>query len=462
METVSPTSKATRPARPLVLLNCVGLTPAHLGADTPQLSELANKGFHTPMAPALPAVTTTAQTTMLTGVDPSEHGIVANGWYFRELNEILLWRQSERLVCAPHVWEGQPWKVLKHFWWYAMNTSTAATVTPRPVYHHDGAKSPDFYAHPASLKRLIEEKHGTFPLFQFWGPTAAARSTRWIAESFLTAWDAVEPDLAICYLPHLDYDLQRFGPTGAHLSANLREIDACAGRVIAHARSRNARILVVSEYGIAPVSDGVFPNRALREAGLLEVSTNAAGELLDPGASRAFAVCDHQIAHVYVRDPSDMERARACLSRLPGVERVLCPQEHASIGLAHPRSGELILLAEQGRWFAYDYWLEDARKPDFAHCVEIHKKPGYDPRELFFDPRGGKLRAAKALLRKKLGLRYVLDPCSLDPTLVRGSHGLAPLHPEDGAILMGCDAALAPKTPLHQREIATLIRRALA
>jgi hypothetical protein len=121
-----------------VVLNCVGLTPAHLGTDTPQLSELANKGFHTPLAPALPAVTTTAQATMLTGVDPSEHGIVANGWYFRDLNEILLWRQSERLVCAPHVWEGQPWKVLKHFWWYAMNTGTAATVTPRPVYHHRG------------------------------------------------------------------------------------------------------------------------------------------------------------------------------------------------------------------------------------------------------------------------------------------------------------------------------------
>ena len=461
METVPPSSKAPRPSRPLVVLNCVGLTPAHLGADTPHLSQLANEGFHLPLTPALPAVTTTAQTTMLTGVDPSDHGIVANGWYFRDLNEILLWRQSERLVCAPHVWEGQPWKVLKHFWWYAMNTSTAATLTPRPVYHHDGTKSPDFYANPASLKKVILEKHGTFPLFQFWGPTASAPSTRWIAESFLTAWETVKPDLGICYLPHLDYDLQRFGPTGSHLAQNLREIDACAGRVIAQARDWNARVLVVSEYGIVPVSDAAFPNRALREAGLLEVSTNAAGELLDPAASRAFAVCDHQLAHVYVRDPADQERAQACLSRLPGVARVLQPHEHASIGLAHARSGELILLAEQGWWFAYDYWLEDALKPDFARCVEIHKKPGYDPRELFFDPKGGKLRAARALLRKKLGLRYVLDPCSLDPKLVGGSHGLAPLAAEDGAILIGCDKSLAPKSVLHQREIAALIRAAL-
>ena len=450
-----------RPARPLVVLDCVGLTPAHIGADTPNLSRLAAGGFLAPLAPALPAVTTTGQVTMLTGVDPSEHGIVANGWYFRELNEILLWRQSESLVQAPHVWEGRPWKVLKHFWWYAMNTSTEATVTPRPAYHHDGAKSPDFYAYPPQLKALLAEKHGTFPLFHFWGPTAGPQSTRWIAESFCTAWDSVAPDLGLCYLPHLDYDLQRFGPTGPHLAPNLRELDACAGRVIEHSLARNAMILVVSEYGIAPVSDAVFPNRALREAGLLEVSTNATGELLDPGASRAFAVCDHQLAHVYVRHPSDLAAAQRCLQRLPGVARVFGPQERGELGLDHARSGELIVLAAQGLWFAFDYWLDPNSKPDFAHSVEIHKKPGYDPRELFFDPKGGKLRAAKALLKKKLGLRYVLDPCSLDPTLVKGSHGLAPLRPEDGALLLSSERSVEALEPKHHRDVAAVIRHCL-
>ncbi len=455
-------ASASRPTRPLVVLNCVGLTQAHLGSDTPHLSRLAQEGFHSPLDAALPAVTTTAQVTMLTGVNPSQHGIVANGWYFRDLNEILLWRQSERLVCAPHVWEGQPWKVLKHFWWYAMNTSAQATVTPRPVYHHDGAKSPDFYAHPAPLKGLIAQKHGTFPLFNFWGPTAGAASTRWIAESFITAWDDQQPDLGLCYLPHLDYDLQRFGPTGPHLTPNLRELDACAGRVIDHARAHNAQILVVSEYGIAPVSDAAFPNRALRKAGLLQVSTNAAGELLDTGTSRAFTVCDHQLAHVYVRNPADLEKARACLATLPGVERVLLPNEHATLGLNHPRSGELILLAAQGCWFAYDYWLDDALKPDFAHAVEIHKKPGYDPRELFFDPNGGKLRAARALLRKKLGMRYLLNPCPLDPTLVGGSHGLAPIRAEDGPLLISSEKAMAARQPRHHRDVAGIIRDSLA
>ena len=456
------TAPGPRPTRPLVVLNCVGLTTAHLGADTPNLTRLAEGGFHTPLEAALPAVTTTAQATMLTGVDPSQHGIVGNGWYFRDLNEILLWRQSERLVCAPHVWEGQPWKVLKHFWWYAMNTTAQATATPRPVYHHDGAKSPDFYAHPVALKERLQASHGTFPLFNFWGPTASAESTRWIADSFITAWDFEKPDLGLCYLPHLDYDLQRFGPTGPHLAPNLRELDACAGRIIEFARSQGAQILVVSEYGLAPVNDAVFPNRALREIGLLQVSTNAAGELLDPGTSKAFAVCDHQLAHVYVRDPGDLQAARACLAKLPGVARVLLPGEHSSIGLAHARSGELILLAEQGWWFAYDYWLEDAKKPDFAQAVEIHKKPGYDPRELFFDPRGGKLRAGKALLRKKLGMRYLLDPCPLDAKLVKGSHGLAPLAPADGPILICSEHPAAREHPKHHRDVASLIRRCLA
>lgn len=447
--------------QPLVLLNCVGLTPRHLGPHTPNLSRLAREGFAKPLAPALPAVTTTAQVSMLTGVDPEQHGIVANGWYFRDLNEILLWRQSEKLVQAPHVWEGRPWKVLKHFWWYAMNTGTAAMVTPRPVYHHDGSKSPDFYAWPPDLRETLLEKHETFPLFNFWGPTAGPQSTRWIAQSFITAWDHQKPDLGLCYLPHLDYDLQRYGPEGAHLAGNLAEIDACAGRIIDHVQARGAQVMVVSEYGIAPVQDAAFPNRALREAGMLSVSTNAAGELIDPGMSKAFAVCDHQLAHVYVKDPRDLAKVRDCLSSLRGVERVYSDKERAELGLNHPRSGELIITAKQGWWFAYDYWLQDALKPDFAQAVEIHKKPGYDPRELFFDPNGGKLRAAKALLRKKLGLRYVLAPCPLDARLVKGSHGLAPLLPEDGPILIASSRALEAVNAHHHRDVAKLITTAL-
>lgn len=446
----------------LAVLCAVGLTPGHLGPGAPSLAALAERGFAAPLATAIPAVTTTAQATMLTGALPRAHGIVANGWYFRELGEVWLWRQSERLIQAPLPWQrpGGP-RTLKHFWWYAMHTQAAATVTPRPVYHHDGRKEPDCYAWPYELKRRIVERHGPFPLFRFWGPAADIAATRWIADSFRTAVELVQPELALCYLPHLDYDLQRHGPDGPEARRALAELDAVAGPLLDWLAARGYAVLVVSEYGIEAVSQAAFPNRALREAGLLHAVRNAAGELLDTGASRAFAVCDHQIAHIYCADAEAQRRAAAVLARLPGVERVWAGDERAELGLDHPRSGELIALAAPGWWFAYDYWLEDAARPDFARCVEIHKKPGYDPRELFLDPRGGRWRLARALLRKALGLRYLMDVCPLDTALVRGSHGRPASAPERGAVLIASDRRWA-RDGWHQRDIAALIAGILA
>lgn len=453
-------------APPLIVICAVGLTPRHLGSDTPNLSRLAESGSCSPLQPALPAVTTTAQVTMLTGQDPAQHGIVANGWYFRDLGEIWLWRQSEALIQSPLIWQtlrnaGRPLKVLKHFWWYAMNTSADTAVTPRPVYHHDGRKSPDCYAYPPTLKTQITERHGTFPLFNFWGPMANEKSSRWIAESFGTAYDFDPPDLALVYLPHLDYDFQRRGPVGPHMAENLRALDQCVATVTEQAQARGARVMVVSEYGLSPVTTGIFINRHLREQGFLEVTRNAAGTLLDPGASRAFAVCDHQLAHIYVTNPADIEPVRKRLCALPGVAEIRVGPERSAWGLDHPRSGEIICLAEAGGWFAYDYWLSAAEQPDFAQSIEIHKKPGYDPREIAFDPRGGRLRALRALVRKQLGLRYVLDPISLDPSIVKGSHGRPPSAPEEGPLVIVPAGPTLPANP-HQRDIASWIGQFLS
>ncbi|HYE04175.1 MAG TPA: nucleotide pyrophosphatase/phosphodiesterase family protein [Planctomycetota bacterium] len=427
--------------RPLIVICCVGLTPAHIGADTPNLRRLADRGFMAPMAGIVPAVTTSAQATIVTGTLPRQHGIVGNGWYFRELGEVWFWRQSQRLIEAESFWSRarrtRPVSVLKHFWWYAMNSDVDAVVTPRPAYHHDGSKSPDIYTLPATLKDRLNAAHGEFPLFTFWGPAAAIDATRWIADGFATSYRTVAPDVSLVYLPHLDYDLQRFGPTGAHLAGNLRALDTEVGKVIGFAGE--AAIAVVSEYGIGRVDTPVFINRRLRELGSLAVTTNATGELLDPGASAAFAVCDHQIAHVYCRDGATAARTAAALATLPGIERVYAGGQRREIGLDHGRSGEVIAVAAPGAWFTYDYWLDDSRRPDFARAVEIHKKPGYDPRELFFDPKGGKLRAMRALMRKKLGLRYVMDPVPLDASLVRGSHGRPPSAPEHGPVLIASE-----------------------
>ena len=383
---------------------------------------------------------------------------MANGWYSRELGEVWLWRQSQKLIDAPLVWEDirkdkPDFKVLKHFWWYAMNTDVNASVTPRPTYHADGSKGPDFYTWPPELKASLLEKHGEFPLFHFWGPLADIQSSRWIAESFCTAYDLQQPDLALCYLPHLDYDLQRYGPEGAHLQQNLKDIDACAGTVIDHVKSQGGECLVVSEYGIEAVSKGVPLNRKLREAGLLAVTTNATGELLDPGMSKAFAVCDHQIAHVYCADEHAVKEARRIMEGMAGIEKVYDREHRGEIGLDHYRSGELIAIAEAGSWFLYDYWLDDALRPDFANAIEIHKKPGYDPRELVF----GKGRAFKALAKKKLGFRYNMNPVPLDPSLVKGSHGRPAVSPEKGPVCIASSKDFA-KDDLQMTDLSGMIK----
>ena len=451
--------------QPLIVISAVGLCLEHLGEHTPALSQLAQRGAAAPLSPAIPAVTTTGQATMLTGTTPEEHGIVANGWLFHELSEIWFWRQSEALMQKPPLWEGlerdgKPLSVLKHFWWYAMNSSADYHVTPRPVYHHDGRKSPDIYASSPELKKLLTDRHGAFPLFNFWGPMANITSTRWIAESFTTAFDHCQADLNLVYLPHLDYDLQRYGPNGPHLAPALKELDNCIGTIVDHAAQRQAQVMVVSEYGIEAVDRAIFINRALREAGLLTCSSNAAGELLDTGMSRAFAVCDHQLAHVYVKNPKDLPETRKALEALPDIECLYEGDQRAELGLNHPRSGDLVCMAAQGAWFTYDYWLDDSRKPDFAQSVEIHKKPGYDPRELFFDPHGGKFRAAKALLKKKLGLRYLLDPVPLDTSLVKGSHGRPPSRPELGPLIISPKSDLLTN-PVHQQDVAGIIQSLL-
>jgi predicted AlkP superfamily pyrophosphatase or phosphodiesterase len=197
-------------------------------------------------------------------------------------------------------------------------------------------------------------------------------------------------------------------------------------------------VVALSEYGITSVRRPVDINRLLRREGLLEVYTQDGMEYLDPWVSRAFAVADHQVAHVYVADESDIPRVTALLSELSGVDEVLDRAAQARYGLDHARSGELVVVADPDAWFTYYYWLDDDRAPDFARGVEIHRKPGYDPAELFFNP-ADKLAKAKAglnLVRKKAGLRYAMQVVPLDPTYVRGSHGRLPADPADGPVIV--------------------------
>jgi predicted AlkP superfamily pyrophosphatase or phosphodiesterase len=336
------------------------------------------------------------------------------------------------------------------------------SVTPKPYYGADGNKVFGIQGTPPGLTERLEQTLGPFPFHTFWGPLSGLPSTAWIARCAAEVLRGERPDLTLVYLPHLDYDPQRRGPDGCDMPKLIAELDAACVPLLQVAQEVGARVWVVSEYGHVPVRRAVLPNRALREAGLLAVRPGPFGETLETFESRAFAVCDHQLAHVYVRDPADVGRVREVVAGLPGVARVLSGAERAEVSLDHPRSGELVALSEPDAWFAYPFWLDDRNAPDYARTVDIHRKPGYDPCELFFDPKlwwpGG--RAALRLVQKKLGFRTLFDVVPLDPGLVKGSHGLPAADTEDRPLLIG-DGPAPAVAELPMTAVRDLLLQAL-
>jgi predicted AlkP superfamily pyrophosphatase or phosphodiesterase len=401
---------------------------------------------------------------MLTGKLPDRHGIVGNGWLFRDTGEIRFWQQSNRLLQAEPFYHtakrraaerGKPLRCAKLFWWFNQGADVEWSVTPKPWYGSDGSKVFGIHGSPPGLTERLEAKLGRFPFFTFWGPKAGLPCTQWIANCAAEMVRAERPDLTLVYLPHLDYDPQRFGVAGCDMPRLVRELDDACAPLLDAAREAGARVWVVSEYGHVNVSRAVLPNRELRRAGLLSARPGPFGDVLDTFESRAFAVCDHQLAHVYVRDAADLPKVRDLVASLPGVEQVYGGDERAELNLIHDRSGQLIALSARDAWFAYPFWLDDRQAPDYARTVDIHRKPGYDPCELFFDPKlwwpGG--RAGFRIAQKLLGFRYRMDVIPLDATLVRGSHGLRSASPEDQPILIGDfagpDAEELPMTAVH-------------
>jgi predicted AlkP superfamily pyrophosphatase or phosphodiesterase len=453
-------------AAPLILLNAVGLTPRLL----PHAPRLAVLGGAVPLRDVVPAVTMSAQATMLTGKPVEEHGIVGNGWLFRDTNEIRFWQQSNRLMQAEPVYatarrrareRGRPFKSAKLFWWFNQGAAVDISVTPKPHYGIDGNKVFGITGVPDGYTDALEKKLGAFPFHTFWGPMAGPACTEWIARCAAEVVTAEKPDLTLVYLPHLDYDPQRFGPGGCDMPKLVQQLDDFCVPILDAAKRVGARVWVVSEYGHCDVSKPVYLNRALRKAGFLTVRRGPFGEQLEPYLSRAFAVCDHQVAHVYVREPEDVSRVRDVLAGAAGVARVLAGDERGDVGLRHERAGELVALSDRDAWFAYPFWLDDKLAPDYARTVAIHHKPGYDPAELFFDPKLWlpEFKAARRLVQKKLGFRTKMDVVPLDASVVKGSHGLVSADLKDGPLLV-CDEDLPvgvfPMTTVRDRVLDAL------
>jgi predicted AlkP superfamily pyrophosphatase or phosphodiesterase len=451
-------------AQKTVVLCAVALTPDLVGEHTPRLRAFAEGGAMVPLGGVTPAVTATVQSTYLTGLPPSGHGAVGNGWLFRDTMEVRLWQQSNRLVQAPKVWEKADGISCANLsWWFAMYSSADVTVTPRPMYPADGRKIPDCYTKPGDLRDELQAELGQFPLFKFWGPAASIDSTKWLAEAAKKVEARFGPDLSLVYLPHLDYGLQKKGPAPADVATELAELDAVVGDLIDFYERHGARVIVLSEYGIVPVSRPVHPNRVLREAGLIAYRMELGREVIDIGGSEAFAMADHQISHVYVRDPARAAEVRALLENVPGVGEVLDEAGKREYGLDHERSGELVLIAEPDSWFTYYYWLDDDKAPDYARTVDIHRKPGYDPVELFLDPaiKLPPVALGSRLVRKKLGFRTLMDVIPLDATLVKGSHGRIPDDPKKGPLLMTNQPELLPDADVAATDVHDLILRHL-
>jgi predicted AlkP superfamily pyrophosphatase or phosphodiesterase len=457
----------------VAVLNVVGLTEALLGVSTPHISNFLANGSQARIIPAFPAVTCAAQSNYLTGVTPAVHGIVGNGWYNRELAEVQFWKQSNHLVRAPKVWEelrelNPEFTCAKLFWWYNMYSTADYSITPRPIYPSDGRKVFDIYTWPFSIRSDIKKDLGEFPFPAFWGPAAGTSSPQfasdavswWIAEASKWIENRFQPTLSLIYLPHLDYNLQRIGPRHPSIARDLQQIDHIVGELLAFFQTSGVQVLLLSEYGITPVNTPVHLNRLFREKGWVAIKEELGLELLDCGASQVFAVADHQVAHIYLNDRSLEHQVRRLVELQSGVAEVLDASSMSQAQIRHERAGDLIAVADQNAWFTYYYWMEDERAPDFARTVDIHRKPGYDPVELFIDPtlKFPRLKIGWRLLQKKLGQRMLMDVIPLDASLVKGSHGRRPPDHKDYPLLGGPKGVGIEDQELASTSVAQLIK----
>jgi predicted AlkP superfamily pyrophosphatase or phosphodiesterase len=445
------------PVMRLAVINLVGLSRSLLGEHMPRLAAFAERAGASSYRPAFPALTCTAQASIVTGTCPRDHGIVANGWYDRESAEVRFWKQSNHLVHGEKLWqtlrrEIPAFTCAKLFWWYNMYADVDFSITPRPLYPADGRKFFDVHTQPMGLREQIKADLGPFPFQSFWGPAAGIASSEWIAESAKWIEKNHSPTLSLVYLPHLDYCLQKDGPAAPGVPAELRAADRVAGELIDFYESRGVRVMVLSEYGISPVTRPIHLNRLFRAKGWLQLKDELGRETLDYGGSRVFAVADHQVAHVYVNDKSLLRTVRSLLEETPGIEEVRTAGEMWGAGIGAQRAGDFIAVSAADAWFTYYFWQDDAVAPDFARTIDIHRKPGYDPCELFIDPAitAPKVTIATFLLKKKLGLRGLLEVIPLDASLVKGSHGRDVVREDERPVLLGSSRAVECAEDVHQ------------
>ena len=355
------------------------------GLEKRGLLKMAGLEFR-PAASAFPAVTCTAQATFRTAADPREHGMTSNGFYSRALMKPAFWEQSAALVQGPRIWDGARARgetVGMYFWQQSLGERVDSVVSPAPIHKHGGGMIMRNYAQPSEMGDILDRKCGTFPLHRYWGPLASPKVGRAVLKNFFAMQEAHPVDHAFLYLPTLDYEAQRHGPDAPAADKALAEFRAQLERLADFASKQGGALTVCGDYEIGRVDrPPCFPNRTLRAAGLFNVRPIAGHAYPDFYTSRAFAMCDHEVAHVYVRWEEDVEPVAKLLAETDDYESVEVRRDQ---DWAHASAGEILLLAKKGSWCAYPWWTDRREAPDWATHIDIHNKPGYDPCELFLD-----------------------------------------------------------------------------
>jgi predicted AlkP superfamily pyrophosphatase or phosphodiesterase len=407
--------------------NIVGLSPQLLNKliEMPHFSKLMKKGQKADLNPVFPGLTLPGQASFSTGTLPAEHGIVANGFFYRDRFEVSFWDQYRSLVQADPIWE-----TLKHenpdlktavlFFQNTLYCDADFIITPKPMHTDEGLVQ-WCYSKPAGLYEAVCDNIGRpFNLMDYWGPFASPKASEWIMEAAIDLVTHHAPDFMSVYLPHLDYSCQKFGPDDPRIDDDLKVLDNLMGKflnTLEHMEiMENSTLCIFSEYSLTQVTGAVCLNRELRKAGFLKIREIEGREYLDFELSRAFAMVDHQIAHIYIKDANDINPVKALIQNLSGVDQVLAENGKKEFGINHERSGELIAVSDPDQWFAYYWWERNEKAPDFADHIDIHRKPGYDPLELFMDMKTMKIPQTTELLK--------------------GSHGAPPKNGQGMAALM--------------------------
>ncbi|MCI0362217.1 MAG: alkaline phosphatase family protein [Planctomycetaceae bacterium] len=451
----------------IILLSVPGLRPQDT-ARMPNLSGLVAGGDRATLVPSFPAVTWPVQANMLTGKLPVDHGVIANGFFWRDTFQVEMWTAWNDKVQQPQIWDllhqqvagtlrvpradngtrSVPTTKLTAAVWFPMLSKGCGAdfiCMPKPVHNPDGSESLWCYTKPEMMYGTLRDTFGHFPLMNFWGPLANIKSSAWIADSAGWAMQQHRPNFFYIYLPHLDYAAQKSGPDSPAALKAVTELDEVIGKLAATAaqayQGQNLVWLVASEYVITPVDHVLYPNRMLREAGLLTVKNDGAGEQIDFANTPAWALVDHQASHVFVkdRDAATISRVVDLFRGKPGIAEVLVGGERDKYALSHERAGDVVLVSTANSWQAYYYWLDDAMAPKFARTVDIHNKPGYDPVELHID------MATKSI--------------PLDATLVKGSHGAPAATDAQRGVLLSSQRGMFVERPLADTDVCDLVLR---